>query len=35
MVDKVKGLLNAYLSGESGALAIVDILLGDVNPSES
>lgn len=32
-VDKVKGLLNAYLSGESGALAIVDILYGKVNPS--
>ncbi|HEY8365238.1 MAG TPA: glycoside hydrolase family 3 C-terminal domain-containing protein [Haloplasmataceae bacterium] len=32
-VNKVKGILNAYLGGESAALAIVDILLGKVNPS--
>lgn len=32
-INKVKGLLNVYLSGESGANAIIDILLGNVNPS--
>jgi len=32
-IDKVKGVLNAYLGGESGALSIVDILYGHVNPS--
>lgn len=31
--DKVKGILNAYLPGEAGALAIYDILYGFVNPS--
>ncbi len=32
-LSQVKGLLNAYLGGESGALSIVDILFGKVNPS--
>lgn len=32
-IDKVNGLLNAYLSGEAGALSIIDILFGRVNPS--
>lgn len=32
-INEVKGILNAYLGGESGALSIVDILLGYVNPS--
>lgn len=31
--DHVKGILNAYLSGEAGALALFDILYGKVNPS--
>lgn len=32
-VDDVKGILNSYLGGEAGAAAVVDILLGKVNPS--
>ncbi|NLG82761.1 MAG: glycosyl hydrolase [Bacilli bacterium] len=32
-INKVKGLLNAYLSGGSGASSIIDILFGRVNPS--
>lgn len=32
-IYSVKGLLNSYLGGESGALAIIDILFGRVNPS--
>ncbi|UTR15287.1 glycoside hydrolase family 3 C-terminal domain-containing protein [Salipaludibacillus sp. LMS25] len=32
-VNKLKGLLHAYLSGQAGALAILRILTGDVNPS--
>ncbi|QVK18534.1 glycoside hydrolase family 3 C-terminal domain-containing protein [Mycoplasmatota bacterium] len=32
-INHVKGILNAYLGGESGALSIVDILYGNVNPS--
>ncbi len=32
-LSEVKVLLNAYLAGESGAKAIVDILYGIVNPS--
>jgi len=32
-IDQVKGILNAYLAGESGAKAIVDILYGNANPS--
>ncbi len=32
-IGKVKGLINSYLSGESGAMSIVDILYGKVNPS--
>lgn len=31
--DKVNAILNAYLAGEAGALAIHDILYGHVNPS--
>lgn len=32
-VDKVKGLLHAYLSGQASAKAILRILTGSVNPS--
>ncbi|MFA9559021.1 beta-glucosidase [Evansella sp. AB-rgal1] len=32
-VNKVKGLLHAYLSGQAGAKAILRILAGDVSPS--
>lgn len=32
-VDKVKGMVQSWLVGEAGAGAIVDILLGKVNPS--
>ncbi|WP_088102767.1 beta-glucosidase [Halalkalibacter urbisdiaboli] len=32
-VDKVKGLLHAYLSGQAGAKAILRVLTGEVNPS--
>ena len=32
-IDKVKGLLHGYLSGQAGAKAILRILSGDVNPS--
>ncbi len=32
-IGKVKGLLNAYLFGEAGAKAVIDILYGKVNPS--
>jgi beta-glucosidase len=31
--DKVKGIIHTYLSGQAGASALVDILLGKVNPS--
>ena len=31
--DNAKAILNAYLSGEAGAEAVVDILSGKVNPS--
>lgn len=32
-LDKVQGVLNGYLGGQAGGSAIVDILLGKVNPS--
>lgn len=32
-LSKVKGLLNAYLGGQAGGSAIVDIVSGKVNPS--
>lgn len=32
-IDKVKGLLHSYLSGQSGAKAILKVLTGEVNPS--
>lgn len=32
-IPKIKGLLNAYLGGQAGAGAVVDILFGKVNPS--
>lgn len=32
-IEDVKGILNAYLAGEAGAKAIVDILYGYANPS--
>ena len=32
-IDRVKGLLEAYLSGQAGSRAIIDILYGDLNPS--
>jgi beta-glucosidase len=31
--DKVKGIIHAQLSGQAGAGSIVDIILGNVNPS--
>lgn len=31
--DKVQGVLNGYLGGQAGGSAIVDLLLGRVNPS--
>ncbi|WP_100406487.1 beta-glucosidase [Bacillus solitudinis] len=32
-IDKVKGLLHGYLSGQAGAKAILRVLTGEVNPS--
>ena len=32
-IDKVRGLLHAYLSGQAGAKAVFRVLSGDVNPS--
>lgn len=32
-VDRVKGILEAYLSGQAVGGAVVDVLYGDVNPS--
>ncbi|MBS5950039.1 MAG: glycoside hydrolase family 3 C-terminal domain-containing protein [Clostridium sp.] len=32
-IDKVKGLLHSYLSGQAGAKAILRVLTGEVNPS--
>ena len=32
-LDKVKGLLHGYLSGQAGASAVLDVLFGKVNPS--
>lgn len=32
-IDQVKGILNAYLAGEAGARAIVELLYGLANPS--
>ncbi|WP_112179875.1 beta-glucosidase family protein [Paraliobacillus zengyii] len=32
-IDKVKGLLHGYLSGQAGPRAILRVLTGDVNPS--
>ncbi|WP_026883806.1 beta-glucosidase family protein [Clostridium akagii] len=32
-INKVKGLLHGYLSGQAGAKAIIRVLSGDVNPS--
>lgn len=32
-IDKVKGLLHSYLSGQAGAKAILRVLSGEVNPS--
>ncbi|MBN2697157.1 MAG: glycoside hydrolase family 3 C-terminal domain-containing protein, partial [Bacilli bacterium] len=32
-IDKTKGLVNAYLYGEAGAKAVIDVLFGFVNPS--
>lgn len=32
-IDKVKGIIHSYLSGQAGAKAIADILVGNVNPS--
>jgi len=32
-IHKVKGLVHAYLSGQAGAKAILNILTGEVNPS--
>ncbi|PZD94986.1 glycosyl hydrolase [Paenibacillus sambharensis] len=32
-IDKVKGLLHAYLSGQAGAKAVLRILSGETNPS--
>ncbi|MCD6322779.1 MAG: glycoside hydrolase family 3 C-terminal domain-containing protein, partial [Clostridiales bacterium] len=32
-IDSVKGVLEAYLGGQAGGGAVVDILFGDVNPS--
>lgn len=32
-IDKVQGLINGYLGGQSGAGAMADALLGKVNPS--
>lgn len=32
-LDEIKGLLNSYLNGQAGALAVADILTGKVNPS--
>lgn len=32
-IDKVKGLLHGYLSGQAGAKAILRVLCGEVNPS--
>jgi len=32
-IDKTKGLLHAYLSGQAGARAILRVISGDVNPS--
>ena len=32
-IGKVKGLVHAYLSGQAGAGAILDVLSGNVNPS--
>ena len=31
--DSVRGILNSYLGGQAGAAAVVNLLLGDVNPS--
>ncbi|WP_326512873.1 beta-glucosidase BglX [Clostridium intestinale] len=33
VLDKVDGLVEAWFPGSEGALAIVDILFGDINPS--
>ncbi|WP_440897752.1 beta-glucosidase [Amphibacillus sp. Q70] len=32
-IDKVKGLVHGYLSGQAGAKAILRVLTGDINPS--
>ncbi|WHX50101.1 glycoside hydrolase family 3 C-terminal domain-containing protein [Paenibacillus woosongensis] len=32
-IDKVKGLIHGYLSGQAGAKAILRVLTGEVNPS--
>lgn len=32
-LDKVKGLLHGYLSGQAGARAVLRVISGDVNPS--
>ncbi|MCY9291017.1 glycoside hydrolase family 3 C-terminal domain-containing protein, partial [Bacillus haynesii] len=32
-IDKVKGLVHGYLSGQAGASAILRVLTGEVNPS--
>ncbi|MCM8710754.1 glycoside hydrolase family 3 C-terminal domain-containing protein [Clostridium sp. SYSU_GA19001] len=32
-ISKVKGLVHAYLSGQAGAMAVLRVLCGEVNPS--